>query len=221
MECYKLPPRAAGLIFDMDGTLYTNDEYLQEQKNCLIRRLAQVRDKPIDEMEAEIEAYQKTWSLSHGGKEPSLGNTMLAFGVSIEESIRWREELIEPGAYVRKDPELREALLALGRAASLVLLTNNPVLTARKTLAILGVSDLFTTVVGLDICGVFKPNCEPFLKAVELLGVPPESCVSIGDRYDIDIATPLEMGMGGILVTGVEDVYRIAGLDSLAALAAI
>jgi phosphoglycolate phosphatase/putative hydrolase of the HAD superfamily len=56
---------------------------------------------------------------------------------------------------------------------------------------------------------------------VELLGVPPESCVSIGDRYDIDIATPLEMGMGGVLVTGVEDVYRFAGLDSPAALAAI
>ena len=33
--------------------------------------------------------------------------------------------------------------------------------------------------------------------------------LSVGDRYDIDIALPLELGMGGILVDGVEDVYRL------------
>jgi hypothetical protein len=27
----------------------------------------------------------------------------------------------------------------------------------------------------------------------------------MGDRYDIDIAVPLKLGMGGILVDGVED----------------
>jgi phosphoglycolate phosphatase/putative hydrolase of the HAD superfamily len=34
----------------------------------------------------------------------------------------------------------------------------------------------------------------------------------VGDRYDIDIALPLELGMGGILVDGVEDVYRLPAL---------
>jgi phosphoglycolate phosphatase/putative hydrolase of the HAD superfamily len=31
----------------------------------------------------------------------------------------------------------------------------------------------------------------------------------VGDRYDIDITLPLELGMGGVLVDGVEDVYRL------------
>jgi phosphoglycolate phosphatase/putative hydrolase of the HAD superfamily len=66
---------------------------------------------------------------------------------------------------------------------------------------------------------VSKPHEAPFRKAVELLGIgalgseapslPLESCVSIGDRYDIDIALPLKLGMGGILVDGVEDVYGL------------
>jgi phosphoglycolate phosphatase/putative hydrolase of the HAD superfamily len=38
--------------------------------------------------------------------------------------------------------------------------------------------------------------------------------VSIGDRCDIDIALPLELGMGGILVEGVEDVYALGEIFS-------
>ena len=48
--------------------------------------------------------------------------------------------------------------------------------------------------------------------AAEAAGAEPERCLSVGDRYDIDIALPLELGMGGILVDGVEDVYGIPDL---------
>jgi phosphoglycolate phosphatase/putative hydrolase of the HAD superfamily len=47
------------------------------------------------------------------------------------------------------------------------------------------------------------------MRAAILCGAMPETCVSVGDRYDIDIALPLELGMGGILVDGVEDVYTL------------
>jgi len=52
----------------------------------------------------------------------------------------------------------------------------------------------------------------PFEKFCELAGCPPETCVSIGDRYDIDLDLPMQMGMGGILVNGVEDVYCLPEL---------
>jgi phosphoglycolate phosphatase/putative hydrolase of the HAD superfamily len=71
------------------------------------------------------------------------------------------------------------------------------------------VADLFGALVGLDTCGVSKPHEAPFLRAAEILGVSPAACVSVGDRCDIDIALPLELGMGGILVDGVEDVYQL------------
>ncbi len=65
---------------------------------------------------------------------------------------------------------------------------------------------------GLDTCGVSKPHREPFLLAAEKSGVLAENCLSVGDRYDIDIALPLELGMGGILADGVRDVYKLPGL---------
>jgi phosphoglycolate phosphatase/putative hydrolase of the HAD superfamily len=54
---------------------------------------------------------------------------------------------------------------------------------------------------------IAKPHKMPFVKFSESSLCPPETCVSIGDRYDIDLDIPMQMGMGGILVNGVEDVY--------------
>jgi phosphoglycolate phosphatase/putative hydrolase of the HAD superfamily len=87
--------------------------------------------------------------------------------------------------------------------------TNNPVSIAKRTLRVLGVEDLLHAIIGLDTCGVSKPHKEPFTRAAGLCGAAPEACVAVGDRYDIDIALPLELGMGGILVDGVEDVYKL------------
>jgi phosphoglycolate phosphatase/putative hydrolase of the HAD superfamily len=221
----------SALLFDMDNTLYTNEEYALFQLESPIRRLAEIRNTTFDEMRREIAEYRKTWAVEHLGPEGraqdgvqgcaqdgvqvSLGNVFLALGISIEETVRWREELYEPALYLKKDPKLRDTLKTLAASFSLAVVTNNPVLVACKTLAVLGVEDLFGILVGLDTCGVSKPHAAPFLKAAELLGVSPEACVSIGDRYDIDIALPLEIGMGGILVDGVEDVYGLGEILDL------
>jgi phosphoglycolate phosphatase/putative hydrolase of the HAD superfamily len=211
MKCYKLDKPIRAFIFDMDGTLYTHDAYLQGQIDGMINRLAQVRGTTFEEMKAAIESFQEQKALEQGRKI-SLGNSLEAFGISVAESVRWREELIEPAAYLRRDEKLKEALGFIAETRSLAVVTNNPVLVARKTLACLDVTELFPVVIGLDTCGVSKPHKAPFNKAAELLGLPQESCVSVGDRYDIDIALPLELGMGGIMVDGVEDVYALGGL---------
>ena len=91
----------------------------------------------------------------------------------------------------------------------LICVTNNPILPARKTLEALGISDFFPEIVGLDTCFKSKPALEPFQTAVKKLDCQPDECLAIGDRYDMDVSLPLEMGMGGILVTGVEEIYGI------------
>jgi len=76
----------------------------------------------------------------------------------------------------------------------------------------LGIDDTIKNIVGLDTVKASKPDRIHFLKAAELCGTSIEQCISIGDRYDIDIALPLEMGMGGILVDNVEDIYKLPDL---------
>jgi phosphoglycolate phosphatase/putative hydrolase of the HAD superfamily len=213
MKIYKLPEKRRTerilLIFDMDGTLYTNGEYLRSQTDLLVERLAALKGKDPAGMGEEIACFREAWIRKNPEKRISLSLILEAFGVSMEENVRWREELYRPEACLGADPRLRETLLVLAGRCKLALLTNNPVSIAARTLRCLGVEDLFPVLVGLDTCMVSKPHRIPFRKVAEESGVDTEGCVSIGDRYEIDLALPLEMGMGGVLVDGVEDVYRL------------
>ena len=51
-----------------------------------------------------------------------------------------------------------------------------------------------------------------FELAVKKMNTTPEKCISVGDRYDMDISLPLELGMSGILVYSVNDVYELPKL---------
>jgi phosphoglycolate phosphatase/putative hydrolase of the HAD superfamily len=209
MKIFRLPDPCAAILFDMDSTLYTNPQYAHSQIELLIERLARLRGTALTKMHEEINRFRENWAREHGGAQISLGNVLAAFGISIEETIKWREELDEPERYLAADEQLRRALEQLESRFVLAVVTNSPVSIAAKTLAALGVEDLFKVIVGLDTCHVSKPHEQPLLRAAMLCGTGPESCVSVGDRYDIDIALPLEIGMGGILVDGVKDVYTL------------
>ncbi|MBO5236789.1 MAG: HAD family hydrolase [Spirochaetaceae bacterium] len=210
MTIYKIPKDLKTIIFDIDSTLYTNNEYAREQVDIQIRHFAKLNNKTFEEAKNLITEYKNTWKKKHNGQNISLGNTLQAFGVTIQESIRWRENLLKPELFLSKDEKLRNVLLELKKNYKLICVTNNPVLPGTKTLKALGIDDLFEKVIGLDTCGVSKPHKKPFILGATITSTPIEKCISIGDRYDIDIALPLELGMGGILVQGVEDVYRLS-----------
>ena len=67
----------------------------------------------------------------------------------------------------------------------------------------------FDPVLGLDRFGEPKPTIVPFQMVSAYHRVPLTEMVSIGDRMSVDIETPVQHGMGGILVEGVHDVYRL------------
>lgn len=211
MKIYKIPENLKAFIFDIDSTLYTSKAYAFEQVDCQVRQFAKDRGITADEARRMVADYRKKFAAEHNGSKVSLGNTLLAFGVPIEQSVKWRRELLEPADFLGRDDKLIDTLKTLQAKYNLICVTNNPVLPARKTLEAIGVSDFFPEIVGLDTCFKSKPALEPFQTAVDRLGneIKAENCLAVGDRYDMDIALPLKMGMGGILVNGVEEVYQI------------
>ena len=215
MKIYKIPTDLKAFIFDIDSTLYTNPAYAFEQVDCQVRQFAKERGITADEARKMVADYRKQFAAEHNGSKVSLGNTLLAFGVPISQSVQWRRELLEPSDFLGRDNKLIETLAMLQEKYQLICVTNNPVLPARKTLDAIGVSDFFPQIVGLDTCLKSKPAIDPFQTAVEWLSkssteeIKAENCLAVGDRYDMDIALPLEMGMGGILISGVEEVYQI------------
>lgn len=212
MQIVKMVPSCKALVFDMDGTLYSNREYGQFQEDSQVRRLAQHLGISYEEAVLRLETSRKA-------RKTSMGQHFLSLGISMENIVRWREEEIEPAQWLSPDPALESALTSLSARFRLALLTNNPRLVGYKTLEALGVRHCFEAVVGLDDTGCSKPALEPFRKILDTLGLAPGECVSIGDRRDVDIEPALALGMGAILVDGAEDIYTLPKFLNSAAIA--
>ncbi len=209
MNCFLLPPVIHGLLFDIDNTLYRNDQYCALQVELLIARYGESAGITLEEAELRVDRIRRNYAESHEGRTTSTGNAMVELGVSLEENIVWRNELFHPENYIEPDPLLKSALVKLARKFTLSAVTNNTVEVGKNTLAALDVGGVFNRIVGLDTCLKSKPSREPFVKALDLTGISAGNSISIGDRFDVDIAVPLRMGMGGILIESMDEVYKL------------
>lgn len=207
MKTYNIPKDVKGIIFDIDGTLYTSEEYVFEQVDVQVRHFAKLKSISVEAARKMVEEYKAKWAETHNGEKISLAKTMAAFGIPVAESILWRKKLIKPEKFLSRDEKLVKTLENLKSKYKIICVTNNPVFTARKTLEAIGISDFFPEIIGLDSTGLSKPHYLPFSMALQKMGVEAKNCVAVGDRFNIDIELPVKMGMGGILVDGVEDVY--------------
>lgn len=208
MRILSLAREAKAIIFDLDGTLYTNPSYMRFQEDILIERLARERGEPLQTTRALLAGMRAEREASGLGRT-SMGRLFAELGIDIETSVLWRAELIEPRDWLEPDPVLDGTLGLLGRRYALAVVTNNPRSIGEKGLEALGVRRRISTLVGLDDTMMSKPAPEPFRAAARLLGVVPERCISVGDREDVDLSPALALDMGAILVSGVEDVYSL------------
>ncbi len=199
------------LIFDLDNTLYTNPAYAAYQEAALVERLGLELGLGTTGAAARIAALRGEREAAGLGKT-SLGKLFETLGIPIGTSVRWREECIEPALWLREDARLDRALGLLAHDFTLALVTNNPRLLGEKSLTALGVGSRFSVLVGLDDTLTGKPSPQPFEESARRLGLDCRSCVSIGDRFDVDLAPAVALGMGAILVDGVEDVYELPSL---------
>lgn len=226
MQTFNLPANPRVLIFDIDMTLYTCPEYAHEQIDSQIRHWARLNNYSADSARAMISEFRRKWAVDHDGQKISLGNLFTHFGVSIETSIEWRKTLFDPADYLHRDERLIAALTELATCFYMICVTNNPVEPARKTLEVIGISEFFPEIVGLDTCMASKPSRKILDAALERANAHFErrgspdmapkitytDCISVGDRYDIDLALAIELGMGGILVSGAEDVCELGSV---------
>lgn len=97
---------------------------------------------------------------------------------------------------VRVDAETVAALRALAVRFPLGLLSNYPDGRAiRGSLARLGLSALFTSVVISGEIGLVKPHPIPFAKSLQELGVPAPACLFVGDNWLADVQGAKAVGM--------------------------
>jgi HAD superfamily hydrolase (TIGR01509 family) len=96
-------------------------------------------------------------------------------------------------------PGAVEALSALRRLVPVACVTDGDPGIQRAKLRALRLEDAFDAVVISDELGreYRKPHPAPFLRALDLLGVPASAAVHVGDRPEKDVAGPAAAGMAG------------------------
>ncbi|MFP4209932.1 MAG: HAD family hydrolase [Alkalispirochaeta sp.] len=211
MKTVLLPDKPPALLFDIDNTLYHNDEYVRSQNDGQIERYAKVRGISFDDGKRTVERARTELERKEG-RRPSLAQTLVSLGIPIRESITWRRELIAPERYLQKDDEVRMTLQRLARHFRLAALTNNPREIGLRSLEALGIHDLFESVTGLDDAGESKPSWGPFAHALEALGIETTALLMVGDRYDVDLDPVVCRGGSAILVESREDLLKIPRL---------
>ncbi|MCR5217786.1 HAD family hydrolase [Treponema sp.] len=212
MKIYKIPENLKCLIFDIDGTLYTSDEYVKEQVDVQIRHWSDLMGWSHEQGRKKIADFRSEWMKSHDGQKISLGNAFTHFGIDIDTSIKWRNQLLKPENYLTEDKEIVELIKRLKEKYQLIAVTNNPHDAAFNNLKAIGLEKLITDIVGLDSCKKSKPAKEVLDMACSITKTSYDECLSIGDRFDIDLALPLEIGMGGVLVDGAQDLLKLEKL---------
>ena len=209
MKIYYLPPDVRVLVFDIDMTLYTNQEYLDAQIRLLLQRMADHQGISFTQVTNQVALVKADFAMENDGRNLSLGNVFAELGVDTATSARWREELFHPEDFLIEDEKLKSTLKILIQKFKLAAVTNNSTEIGKRTLAALGVEAFFDPVIGLDISGKSKPTMIPFEMVTKHHNVAFQQMVSIGDRFDVDLELPLKNGMGAILVSGAEEVYEI------------
>lgn len=212
MKVYHIPQHISVLIFDIDGTLYQNDSYMKEQVDCQIRRFAVLRGISETQARTMVHEYRTQWEKERSGSQISLADILQHFGIPIADIIAWRKELLRPEHYLHRDPQLVQTFEALSKKYTLICITNNAAVIGRRTLEVLGCGMFISTFIGLDTYNVSKPEKSIFECTAKNAGIPCSRCISIGDRYDIDVAVPLQLGMGGIVTECIDDVYHLPDL---------
>lgn len=200
-----------GIVFDLDGTLYVCDRFAAEIQDAAAAYIAGV--KGISHAEAgRLMADTRLRLAEESGTVQTLSAVCKELGGSVQELHRYFEQNLRPEAFLVRDERVILLLERLAEQFSLYIYTNNNrVLTTR-----------ITNYLGLDglVCGIFtiddtwrgKPDEEMVSRVLEEIGLAPNETLFVGDRYDVDLRVPEQLGCPVYLSQNLEQLLRLEKL---------
>jgi putative hydrolase of the HAD superfamily len=197
-----------GAIFDLDGTLYFSEPLEKEVDRSAVSYIAEI--KGMDENAArELIHTTRRQFPTPSGAAGTLSMACLALGGSLMEMHRRFAEEIDPKPLLSNDYRVVEMLAALSGVFPLYLYTNNNRILADKIMHAIGISHLFRKVFTIEESWLPKPDHRELRRVLADTGLEAREALFVGDRYDIDLRLPHEMGAAVHLVRDVEDLLSL------------
>ncbi|MEZ4483403.1 MAG: HAD family hydrolase [Syntrophotaleaceae bacterium] len=202
------------VVFDLDGTLYVNQELSREIERVACELVALGRG--LDTVQGcRLVRSTRAQMTEQSGNEPALSLVCAELGIALPEFHQALQDRVCPERYLENDATLRHLLGALAERYRLFIYTNNSYPLVQKILALLGVEHLFNHLYTIEFCWRPKPDSEALEQVLNHIGGPPESFLFVGDRQHIDLLPPAERGIATLLVQQVADLLQLHKLLGL------
>jgi putative hydrolase of the HAD superfamily len=176
------------IIFDLDDTLYPEEEFVQSGFRTVAKWANQTLSIPRDE------GLQLLLDFYHIGVRGDTFNQWLAhYGYNDLSLVRSAIELYRNHVpELHLFPEVPDLISALRAKYLLGIVSDGALKTQQNKIEVLGLKNIFHAIVLSDEWGreFWKPNTKPFVVALEKLGVNPEDAIYVGDN-------PLKDFLGG------------------------
>lgn len=196
------------LVFDLDGTLYVNNDLGRAISLTACRYLAEIKGVGIDGAELLIRETKKRLS-AISGVDTSLSQACMEQGGDLKELHRRFAEEISPERFLSRDGRVAELLRTLADKFELYIYTNNNRSLSSRVMTAIGVGGLFLRVFTIEDSWRPKPDRETLDYILHEIGRKPHECLFVGDRYDIDLRLPAEMGCAVFLVNSAEELFPL------------
>lgn len=192
----KAPAEAVAVVFDLDDTLYLEREYVRSGAGAVAAWMAPRLGLDGSAAEAELVA-----AVARDRSGDPFGGWLQRHGLDREE---WLPGMLD--CYRSHQPAIRlevgvERLLSrLAATHALGLVTDGRREQQRRKLESLRLNRWPIAAVVSDEMGreFWKPSVEPYLKALELLGVAPARAIYVGDNPAKDFLGARRAGMRSI-----------------------
>ena len=136
----------------------------------------------------------------------------LELGGDMRELHRRFAEEIRPELFLSVSVQVAELLKILGEKFELYIYTNNNRALSAAIMGLLGVAGLFRQEFSIEDTWRPKPDRKGLEGIFRRIGRKPDECLFVGDRYDIDLRLPAEMGCAVFLVSATEDLFHLCTL---------
>lgn len=200
-----------GIVFDLDGTLYVCERFAAAIQDAASVYLAGVIGVTQGEA-TELMAATRKRLAGKSGMVQTISAVCTELGGDVQELHRFFESTLSPEAYVKRDERVIRMMKQLACRLSLYIYTNNNHALTARILKHLGLDDVMNGIYAIDDTWRAKPDESLVTKILETIRLAPHQALFVGDRYDVDLRVPEQLGCPVYLSQSVEQLLRLEEL---------
>jgi putative hydrolase of the HAD superfamily len=148
------------------------------------------------------------------GAIQTISAVCIELGGNVADLHRFFGHKLHPEAYLEPDERVARLLERLAEKYLLAIYTNNNRVLTSRILHCLGLDGLIVNIFTIDDMWRGKPDEEMVRRVLEALKLSPEEALFVGDRYDVDLRVPEQLGCPVYLSQRLDQLLRLEELLS-------